>query len=97
MLQSATKQDMQGMVENAKNTLLDRLAQRSYIQALNESVRLSILQKMGELHMENQTVIRNGQQQREHIVQRLLIIETQLKVMQQSMTRLLEQQRRGQQ
>lgn len=89
---SATRQDLQGVVDNAKNTLLDRLAQRNYIHALNESVRNSILHKMSELHVENQIVIRNGQQQREMLIQRISGLESQLKAVQQTLLRILEQQ-----
>jgi hypothetical protein len=94
MLSAATRSDVQGMVEGVKNTLLDRLAPRNYVQALAESVRGSILQNLQELHAENQQMIRSGQTQREQLSQRIGAIEGEIKVVRQLLNQVLEQQAR---
>jgi hypothetical protein len=94
MVSAATRSDVQGMVEGAKNTLLDRLAPRNYIQAMSEGLRISILQNLNELHAENQLVIRAGQTQREQLMQRMASMETEMRTMRQLIVQLLEQQAR---
>jgi hypothetical protein len=94
MISAATRSDVQGMVEGAKNTLLDRLAPRNYVQALSESLRISILQNLHELHAENQQVIRSGLTQREQLIQRMTALESELRTMRQLLVHMHEQQGR---
>lgn len=92
MVSAATRSDIQGMVEGVKNVLLDRLAPRSYIQAMSESVRMSIIQNLEELHMENQQMIRNSLAQREQTLQRVASVETEVRALRQLMVQMLDQQ-----
>lgn len=94
MTSAASRGDIQIMVEGAKNTLLDRLAPRNYIQAMSESLRISILHNLHELHAENQQVIRSGQMQREQLVQRMTAMESELRSQRQLLTQIFEQQGR---
>ena len=94
MVSAATRTDIQILVDGAKNTLLDRLAPRNYIQAMSESLRISILQNLHELHAENQQVIKSGQMQREQMVQRMMSLESEMRAMRQLVVQLLEQQSR---
>lgn len=92
MLSAATRQEVQGMVEGVKNTLLDRLAPKNYIQALADSLRVSILQNLYQLHAENQMLYRSGQTQRDQIQQRIISLEAEVKTIHQLLGRIAEQQ-----
>jgi len=94
MVSAATRNDIQILVDGAKNTLLDRLAPRNYIQAMSESLRISILHNLHELHAENQQVIKAGQAQREQLVQRMISMENEMRTMRQLIVQLLDQQSR---
>lgn len=94
MISAATRSDIQGMVEGAKNTLLDRLAPKNYIQALSESLRASILQNLHYLHGENQQLMRSGQMQREQLMQRMTSLEGEVRAMRQLIVQLADQQSR---
>lgn len=94
MVSAATRSDVQGMVEGVKNTLLDRLAPRNYIQAMSESLRISILQNLHDLHGENQQLIRSGQMQREQLMQRMASMEGEMRAMRQLIVQLIDQQAR---
>lgn len=92
MVTALTRGDVQVMVEGVKNSLLERLAPRNYIQAMAESVRMSIIQNLEELHADNQQMIRNSQMQRAQVLQRVTSIETEVRTLRQLVVHLIDQQ-----
>jgi hypothetical protein len=92
MIAAATRQDLQGALEYAKNSIIEKMVSRGYMQSVVDQVRMSILQSLHELHAENQQFIRQSQLQRDQLITRLLAVEQEVRVLRQLTVKMLEQQ-----
>lgn len=90
MLATATRQDLEGV----KSTIISQMIPRSFMQSLVESLRTSILQNVQALHIENQQLTRVGQLHREQLTQRMNMMEQEVKLLHNQMSRIIEQQAR---
>jgi hypothetical protein len=89
MITAATRQDMQGIVDYAKNTILGQMVSRGQLQTVAEQIRATILQNLHELHAENQQLIHQSHAQRQVLINRLSILEQEVKSLHQAINRLL--------
>ncbi len=94
-----TRQEIQGVVEVAKNRILERMISKNDIQTLAEHIRGTVLQTMQTWQNANQQHIRQTAIMDNHLWQktasieiRMTSLEHQMKVLQQLITRVLEQQ-----
>ena len=94
MIAAATRQDMYSALERAKNTILGTTLNRADAQTIVAQLRTSILQDLHELHMQNQNTLRQSQNQRVQLMLKMADIERSMSMMQQLLTRMVEQQSR---
>ncbi len=92
---AATRQDMQTALDRAKNSILGSMFSRSDAQAIVTQLRTSILQDLHEMHAENQQAIRGAQAHRLQLNTRMSNLEREVSVLQQILTRILDQQSRA--
>jgi hypothetical protein len=92
---AATRQDMQTALDRAKNSILGNMFSRSDAQAIVTQLRSSILQDLHEMHAENQQAIRSAQAHRLQMTTRIANLEREVGVLQQILSRILDQQSRA--
>ncbi len=92
---AATRQDMQTALDRAKNSILGNMFSRSDAQAIVSQLRSSILQDLHEMHAENQQAIRSAQAHRLQMTTRIANLEREVGILQQILSRILDQQSRA--
>ena len=68
-----TRQDMQTIVDTAKNRILDRVAQKQDIQTLVDSIRTLL-----NVQQQNQQLLRQAENQRVQLINRAIALEARL-------------------
>lgn len=98
-MMAATRQDIQGVVDYAKNSILQRVMSKGEFQSVAEQVRDRILSEINSIHQENQQMLRASSQSRETLIRkttamesRMASLEQEFKVLQQMIGRIFEQQ-----
>ena len=100
-MMAATRQEIQGVVDYAKNSILQRLITKSEFQSLAEQVRDRILNEINTLHQENQMMLRQSANARETLMRktasmeaRMAMLEQEVKILQQILSKIFEQNTR---
>ncbi|CAN5635920.1 hypothetical protein BH23PAT1_BH23PAT1_3390 [soil metagenome] len=92
MAQTVSRQDMQGVVEYAKNSIIERMVSKGNLQTMAEQLRNSILRNLNELHDENQQLFRQSQVRRDQLYNKVITMEAQIAQTNNLLQRVLEQQ-----
>lgn len=97
-MMAATRQEIQGVVDYAKNSILQRLITKGEFQSLAEQVRDRILNEINTLHQENQMMLRQSANSREILFRktaameaRVASMEQEFKILQQMIAKMFEQ------
>ena len=81
MIAAATRQDLQGAMEHAKNAIMQRMVSPNHLQLLADQLRVGNAQNLRDLHMENA-----------QLSMRLSNIEQEMRALRQVLGRILDQQ-----
>jgi hypothetical protein len=100
MMSAMTRQDLVTATEQAKNTIIERLVTKYDVQSAADSARDKILGTLQALHLENQTLMRQSNAQRDQVWRKTAALETQIaslqqdiRVLYQMVSRMYEQNR----
>jgi hypothetical protein len=83
MMSAMTRQDLVTATEQAKNTIIERLVTKYDVQSAADSARDKILGTLQALHLENQTLMRQSNAQRDQVWRKTAALETQIASLQQ--------------
>lgn len=77
---SPTRQDVQAIVEAAKNRVLERVAQKQDIQVLTDCIKTLL-----NVQQQNQQLLRQAEAQRVQLINRAITLETRLSQLEREM------------
>jgi len=73
-----TKQDFVNVTEGAKNKIIERLVTKYDVQAAADSARDRVLAGVQTLHIDNQTMLRQSNAQRDQLWRKIIAVEAQI-------------------
>ncbi len=77
-MNTLTKQDFVNVTEGAKNKIIERLVTKYDVQAAADSARDRVLAGVQSLHLENQTMMRQSNAQRDQLWRKATAVEAQV-------------------
>ena len=96
-----TRQDLVTATEQAKNKIIERMVTKYDVQAAADSARDRVLGTLQALHLENQTLLKQSNAQRDQAWRKTAALEGQIvnlqqeiRVLYQMISRMYEQQNR---
>jgi hypothetical protein len=87
-MMTMTRQDLLAVTEGAKNKIIERLVTKYDVQAACDSARDRILATLNSFYVENQTIIRQSNAQRDQAWRRMAGLEAQIVALQQEIRSL---------
>ena len=100
MMSAMTQLDLVTATEQAKNKIIERLVTKYDVQSAADSARDRIISTLQTLHLENQTLMRQSNAQRDQVWRKTAALENQIaslqqdiRVLYQMVSRMYEQSR----
>jgi hypothetical protein len=99
MMADLNKQDVHHLVENAKNTILQRILTRQEIQTISDTNRDRVTSYVYDLHQQQLQIMNRSNQQRSQLIRyasalesRIVSLEQDISMLHQLLTKLMEKQ-----
>ena len=88
MIASASRQDVQNIVDKSRGIIVGNMLSRSDLQTVVNQIRMGLVQDLHVLHAENQAVMNQAANGRGQLMQRMSAVEASLARIEQNLRRM---------